>query len=238
MLPVSKSCLPVWCFQWHGAALRRWSRRRSTRLSPWRSAASTDRRPRSLHQGVWGYGGGLATSRCPYSVGWGLGRASSSSPGQWGLGRPGWVALHATKTSCGCIARRSSGGQTLVMWTRTERVAFPCLDIWQVLTGWGGELNPEFMLRRERLAPSLLSPLLLSRDSLETKTGAPECCQAACWMDSALKVERDATWNVFGLPFSQTGNSQDLNVAKPPFGFFNVYKMWMNVVYFEALRAL
>lgn len=44
-------CYVLFFFQWLGAASRRWSEKRSTRLSVWRSAVSTGRRPRSLHLG-------------------------------------------------------------------------------------------------------------------------------------------------------------------------------------------
>lgn len=234
--PVSKSCLPAWCFQWHGAALRRWSRRRSTRLSLWRSAASTDRRPRSLYLEVWGYATGLATSRCPLSVGWGLVRVSSSLQGRWGLGRPGWDVLHVTKTSCGCIMRRSSRGPTPVTWTLTECVSCPHLEVRQVLTGWGGEVNQVFKLRVRKK----LTDCPCSRASLLS------CCLVTLWrwIIELLNVAKQhagwtQSWAWCIVECVQTAFLADKELAgfkcSKPHLVFDVYKMWMTIVYFEAL---
>lgn len=218
-LPVAKSCLPALCFQWPGAALRRWRGKRSTRLSMWRSAVSTDRRPRSLYQGVWGYGAGLAASRCPFSVGWGLVRASSSSRGRWGLARRGWAVPRATKTSCGFIMRRSSRGPTLVMWTLTECVTCPCLETGQVLSGWGGELNEVFMLRRE--GDRQTGPMTLSSPVLwlfGDKEWSFWILQHARWTQSNM-TQRGMCLDCL---FSQTRNSQVFKCSKIPFGFLCV----------------
>lgn len=85
-------------------------------------------------------------------------------------------------------------------------VTCPRSEIGQVTSLGGDESWTKSSCRGEKRltdwpggSASLLSSCLVTL--LETKNGAPECCQAACQLDSVLKVQCDAKWNVFGLPF-------------------------------------
>lgn len=194
--------------QWHEASLRRWIQRRSIHRSLWRSVASTDRRPMSLCLGVWGYGAGKAALKCPCSAGWSLEMESSFLLGQWGLGRPGWVALLAIKTSCGCITRHNYRGQTRAMWKLTDLAA----HIWKGSTfsfDFWEELYWKFKPRRKRLIVPVFSRL--SCDSWEYESW--KCCKAAC--------DGSRTWSrCFQISFSNVRSCRVLNVAKVLFGFY------------------